>query len=164
MGHAWLHRGYRGLKPGRVSWAALAGVLALAGGCDSSEQGRSLHFTAVSDSHRFFGQGGGLPRGGTEGFSRLRLVDDSGRHVGFGYQSCVLTGTEPLPLEEVCSFVFKLEGGQVSASGVRNVDLEGEAQQYAITGGTGDYENAGGTMTFGATTSGSWDVRLELSD
>src|SRR3954447_250444 len=71
-----------------------------------------------------------------------KLLDASGARVGTLIAHCVVPAPATLPLD--CSGTFRLKDGQITAAAS---SPESKTQRIAITGGTGAYEGARGTVT-----------------
>jgi hypothetical protein len=71
-----------------------------------------------------------------------------GKPVGRTFGSCTLAGTEREP-RGVCSLTSELEKGKVTAAGTIDFRREDQPQDLPIVGGTGEFENASGTVTLG---------------
>jgi hypothetical protein len=78
-----------------------------------------------------------------------KLVDESGRRVGMAHLHCVATrgGSDPDTASFQCATTLKLRGGDITGA----LAYRGEQRTVAVTGGTGAYEGARGSVTFAET-------------
>jgi hypothetical protein len=72
----------------------------------------------------------------------------NGKPVGRTFGSCTLAGTEQ-EARGMCSLTTELEEGNVTAAGAIDFRREDQPQDLPIVGGTGEFENASGTLTVG---------------
>lgn len=71
-----------------------------------------------------------------------------GKPVGRTFGSCTLAGTAR-EARGVCSLTSELEEGKIAAAGTIDFRREDQPQDIPIVGGTGEFENASGTVTLG---------------
>jgi hypothetical protein len=71
-----------------------------------------------------------------------------GKPVGRTFGSCTVSGTEREP-RGVCSLTTELDEGKIAAAGTIDFRREDQPQDIPIVGGTGEFENASGTVTLG---------------
>lgn len=79
-------------------------------------------------------------------FGSVDPLQRNGETAGTGFLLCTATGTEREP-RGICTGVLELEGGSILAEGAIDFVRDDQAQQFAIVGGTGDYEGGRGTLT-----------------
>jgi hypothetical protein len=145
-------------------------VIATAGG--QEQQGRTLVLTWLSKQATFTfvdnppktkftseGEPRRLTPGDREVFS-IPVADQQGRRVGRLDGDCVIVrpGTHRAH-EELCTGTYRLRDGVITVA----TAFIGETARFsaAVTGGTGAYENASGTVRSVTTTRGTTDtVRL----
>jgi hypothetical protein len=71
-----------------------------------------------------------------------------GKPVGRTFGSCIVSGTAQ-EARGMCSLTTELEEGKVTAAGTIDFRREDQPQDLPIVGGTGEFENASGTVTIG---------------
>lgn len=135
-----------------VGCAGLAGsLLVTAGGAQQQTAPTGTLELVTLDREDFFRfvdnpprQGERRPPGpGDLGIIRLRLRDTSNRPVGrAGLVAVHLASSGETQLSET----FKVSGGQITVHGESNI-FSRRPSTFAITGGTGIYEGAKGTLT-----------------
>lgn len=92
----------------------------------------------------------GPSKGDTVTFA-MDLVDEDGDEAGDGDGTCELTKVdrEAHEFSADCESVFHLDAGDLEMEGeVTDEDFKNKEVVQDITGGTDDYEDAGGTVTF----------------
>jgi hypothetical protein len=82
-----------------------------------------------------------------------------GKPVGRTFGSCTLAGT-PQDGRGICSLTSELKEGKVTAAGTIDFRREDQPQDLPIVGGTGEFENASGTLTIGPA---GQDTRLTIT-
>lgn len=83
-------------------------------------------------------------RGGDATTQAWRVSDKFGRRIGRWVVLCRWV----LPRSRLCSGELSMPLGKLTVAGSSSTPFEGE---YAVTGGTGSYRDAGGVMLFTAT-------------
>lgn len=71
-----------------------------------------------------------------------------GKPLGRMFGSCTLAGTQQ-NARGVCSLTSELKEGKIAAAGTIDFRREDQPQELPIVGGTGEFENANGTLTLG---------------
>lgn len=79
-------------------------------------------------------------------FTFSEEAQQEGEPVGRTFGSCTLAGTEQEG-RGLCSFTTELEEGKITAAGTIDFRQEDQPQDFPIVGGTGEFENASGTLT-----------------
>jgi hypothetical protein len=69
-----------------------------------------------------------------------------GQPAGRTFGTCTLAGTEQEG-RGLCSLTIELREGKITAAGAIDFREEGQPQDFAIVGGTGEFEKASGTVT-----------------
>lgn len=129
--------------------AATSAVAVNASGQTSASQPQTIHVTQVDRAFKFIDV---APRGGTskpftEGDAFViggKLLDGS---KAVGKSDLVCTTTQPGKKGgSLCDGTLVLSGGQITFSGYNTV-ADVPATVFAVTGGTGSYAGASGTVT-----------------
>jgi hypothetical protein len=97
---------------------------------------------------------------------RSDLLDENGNLVGTGAGDCVVMAPKQEGFGATnCVGYMNLASGQLAFSGfVENLAGEEESGTVAITGGTGDYAGARGTLHFEETADDTFRDEIRLSD
>jgi hypothetical protein len=147
-----------------VAIALVASIGYAARGTDTAAQGqpgvqfqrvnlswgeRETSFRFVDEAPRTTTNREGNPRriSPGDGFvSRKSVLDPDGRRVGSVEERCTITngGSSLGTLRSVCAAVIRLRDGQLYAS--LSPDFEGEERIAGVTGGSGAYAGATGTV------------------
>jgi hypothetical protein len=88
------------------------------------------------------------------------LYDARNHRVGSDTRNC--TGLNTSPQGQICDTTFKLRAGRILA---RLAFHRGENGSGSVTGGTGTFKNAAGTVSYRSAGKGStqhWVVRIKL--
>jgi hypothetical protein len=123
-----------------------------------SELTRSSTFRFIDNPPRLFRHGRGSVSPGDIATVRTPLVDESGHRAGFLNAACIVTkpGHTFARAMLQCNLGYELKTGHLAAAAT--VRGEGSRTVSAITGGTGTYEGAGGSVTAVEGTSKSQDT------
>src|SRR4029079_8094758 len=130
---------------GKLPILAAAGVAAavvasIASGSDGS---RTIAATAVGAGITFVNaHHSGAPSLGDYEIGRTRFVDEGGKAVGRGTVTC--TQVNPAGTQYTCSGVNHFTGGDLTTAGI--FSPLAKSFSLAITGGTGAYAGARGTL------------------
>ena len=113
--------------------ACAAAALIAVGATSASSSGKTLHLkgTKISSS----------TPGAKVGTLYIQAESVTGDDSGRDAVACTIATKQGL----VCTFALSLKGGQITSAGL--VDLTKTTFDIAIQGGTGSYDNAGGTIT-----------------
>jgi hypothetical protein len=142
-----------------VVMLAVAGVtLASASDGSSGDGARVIELFAVLDQEAFVNvppDAASPGVGSTTAFSDILYDAPNGERVGVTGGACTITNVRPetAPTEATaqCDATLELSGGQIAVQGLVHFPLaEGEVPptfDIAITGGTGDFEDADGHLT-----------------
>lgn len=141
-------RGIAGFAAVAATVALVLAVIALVtAGDDDEGETRTIELVSITD-----------PRTessadlGEEGDSAGDLVTFSeearrdGEPVGRTFGTCTLAGTEQEG-RGLCNLTIELDEGKITAAGAIDFRQEGQPQDFAIVGGTGEFERASGTVT-----------------
>jgi hypothetical protein len=124
-----------------------AAVAPWAGNASSRHVTQTLVFDAVGRGSFVDQPPAGPSAGDTEHFT-ARLRDAGGRYVGTARSTCVFTKVIPNDVLERCSASGNTSEGTLSFGGVGH--LRSMNPPWQVTGGTGAYKGAHGTLTFSA--------------
>jgi hypothetical protein len=137
--------------------AVVAVIIALAGvTLASADNGGSSDFTlySLTDQEAFIDEeptGGDAPTLGDQNvFSDVLSKERGGEQIGTTHVVCTVTRVESPEVTSLCAATASLPGGQLTIEGVVTFDVTlpgGGTFDLAVTGGTGDYEGAGGHIT-----------------
>jgi hypothetical protein len=112
-----------------------------------SELTRSATFRFIDNPPRSFNNGRGSVSSGDIATVRTPLADASKHRAGTLNAACIVTRAAKTFATAVlqCNLGYELKGGQLAATGA--VRGETKSTVLAITGGTGAYEGARGSVT-----------------
>jgi hypothetical protein len=128
--------------------AAASVIIAAVGGCGPAPRTEVLEVDVVNDQYAALDLGdAGVSVGDQDVFSGTAVKD--GREVGRGGGSCQVTRVDGDEVTMQCVLTMELERGSVA---LQSAWTRGENPlDMAITGGTGEYREARGTVRF-------WDI------
>lgn len=132
-----------------VAAAALVlAVIALVTGGED-EKSRTIELVSISDPQAE--ASADLAEKGDSGADLSAFSEEArqdGEPVGRTFGSCTLAGAQQ-DARGVCSLTSELEEGKITAAGTIDFRREDQPQDLPIVGGTGEFEDASGTLTIG---------------
>ncbi len=131
-----------------ASAALVLAVIALVTGGED-EKSRTIELVSISDPRAE--ASADLGEKGDSGADLATFSEEvrqDGQPVGRTFGSCTLAGTEQEG-RGVCSLTGELKQGKLAAAGTIDFRREDQPQELPIVGGTGEFEEASGTLTIG---------------
>lgn len=120
----------------------------IAAGCgDDDEETETIELVSIEDQEGDFDSDLG-EKGESAGdqFGFTDEVERDGEPAGTVTGLCTAIGTEQEP-RGLCTFTVQLDEGSVASQAVIDFAREDEPQEFPIVGGSGEFEEAAGTVT-----------------